>query len=145
MVSQLHESPFKFKNNKFKVRQIITKSIVKSAPAIRHILEKMTILLIPLPLFMLFTGTEGIIEQESPDNLASLSSVSSGFFNSIDMHSLIFAGAFGVTFIIWFLTRRMWNNLEDTSYENTEYTDEYEEFVDVELTHDKQGKTHDHK
>ena len=145
MISQLHGSSFKFKNHKSKVRRILPKPVVKLAPAIRHFLEKITILLIPLPLFMLFTGIKGIIEQESPNNLASLSSVSSGFFNSIDMHSLIFIGAFGVTFIIWFLTRRMWNNLEDTSYKNTEYTDEYEEFVDAELANDKQGKTHNHK
>jgi hypothetical protein len=82
----------------------------KSAPAIRHILEKLSIFLIPLPLFMLFAGTEGLIKNESPDSLASLSAISSGFFHFPGMHTLIIAGAFGVTFIIWFLTRNLWTN-----------------------------------
>ena len=81
---------------------------LKLAPAIHHLLKKITMLLILLPLFMLISGIKGIIEQESPDNLASLGSVGSAFLNFIDMHVLIIAGAFGVTFIIWFLTRNIW-------------------------------------
>lgn len=81
---------------------------VKFSPAIRHMLEKITMLLILLPLFMLITGIKGIIEQQSPDNLASLNSVGFSFMNFFDMHFLIIAGAFGVTFIIWFLTRKLW-------------------------------------
>jgi len=108
MINQLQENTSRFKSS-----HIIPKSIARLAPAIRHLLEKITILLIPLPVFMLITGIEGIIEQESPDNLASIGSVSSGFFNFLEMHSLIIAGAFGVTFIIWFLTRKVWSNSED--------------------------------
>jgi len=90
-----------------------TKIIPKLAPAIRHIVEKIAILLIPLPLFMLFTGTEGIIEKDSPENLASISSLSYSFFNSFGMHILILSGALGVTFLIWFITKNIWKNSED--------------------------------
>lgn len=111
MISQQH-TPAKFKS-----RHLIPKALVKLTPAIQHILEKLTILIIPLPLFMLITGIAGIIEQESPESLASIGAIGSGFFNSFDMHFLIILGAFGVTFIIWFLTRNIWNNRRDNSIE----------------------------
>ena len=139
MISQLHESPFKLNRSKLKASRMILTSAAKLAPALRHILEKITILLIPLPIFMLITGIEGIIEQESPDNLASLGTVGSGFFNFLEMHSLIIAGAFGMTFIIWFLTRSIWDNDEDCG---SEYMDEYEEFVDEELVNHKHNSSH---
>ncbi|MDX2504506.1 MAG: hypothetical protein QNL62_08525 [Gammaproteobacteria bacterium] len=81
--------------------------------SIRHTLEKIAIILIPLPLFMLFTGIEGIINNDSPEILATFGSLGFGFFNSFEMHTLIIAGAFGVTFLIWFVTRNIWTNSEE--------------------------------
>ncbi|MCP3849442.1 MAG: hypothetical protein GY694_04270 [Gammaproteobacteria bacterium] len=104
----------------------------KLGPALKHTLEKLIILLIPVPVLMLIKGIEGIIERESPDSLASLGTVSSGFFNFLEMHSLIIAGAFGVTFIVWFLTRNIWSNSD------SEYTDDdYDDFVTKELMNKK--------
>ena len=102
-------------------------SLAKPAPAIKHILEKLTLLLMPLPLFMLFTGTEGIIKHESPENLASLGSIGSGFFNFINMHTLIIFGALGITFIVWFITRKIWTYSEEDFYENESQYEESEE------------------
>ncbi len=138
MISQTHKSPLKLKDY-----QMILHSVAKLAPAIRHILKKLIVLMIPLPVFMLITGIAGIIEKESPENLASLSSVGSGFFSFLEMHSLIIAGAFGLTFIAWFLTRNMWSNTNDDSVESTDsqYVDEYEEFVDEELVHHKDHRS----
>lgn len=144
MISPTHKNPQKFKDY-----QLLVNSVTKLAPAIRHILEKLTVLILPLPIFMLITGIAGIIEQQSPENLASLSSVGSGFFSFLEMHFLIIAGALGVTFIVWFLTRNIWSSSDDVSFENTssEYensqsVDEYEEFVDEELVHHEQRKRH---
>jgi hypothetical protein len=97
MISQTHKSSHKLKDY-----QKIFNSSAKLAPAICHVLEKLTLLMIPLPVFMLITGIGGLIEQESPENLASLGSIGSGFFSFIEMHSLIITGAFGVTFIYLF-------------------------------------------
>ena len=105
------------------------KLIPKLAPSVRHILEKLVILLIPLPLFMLFAGTEGIIENDSPENLATLGSLGSSFFDFFGLHTLIIAGAFGITFIIWFVTKNIWVNIDeepfrDNRQENTVLTKE---------------------
>lgn len=89
------------------------KLLPKLAPSVRHILEKIAILFIPLPLFMLFSGTTGIIEKESPEHLATISTMGSSFFNSLGMHSLIIAGAFGITVIVWFITRKFWNQSDE--------------------------------
>ena len=70
--------------------------------------KNLSLLLIPIPLSMLAAGTEGLIEVEPPDNLASLGAISSGFFNFLALHSLILSGAFGVTFIVWLLTKKLW-------------------------------------
>lgn len=86
------------------------KRIAEFSPSIQNILKKIVILLIPIPLFMLITGTEGIIENDSPENLATLNSLGANFFNSYEMHTLIFSGAFGITFIIWLVTRNIWKN-----------------------------------
>lgn len=75
---------------------------------IKPVLEKLSLLFIPLPIFMLITGIEGIIKHESPESLASLGSISSGFFSFINMHSLIIFGALGITFIVWLITRKIW-------------------------------------
>ncbi len=127
MINQIHLPT----SNKLKHHQFIA----KLTPTIRHIFEKLIILLMPIPLFMLFTGIEGLIEQESPENLASLGTIGSGFLNFLEMHSLIIIGALGITFIIWFLTRNIWSSPEHRSFENSnsEYSDEYEEFVDKDL------------
>lgn len=100
---------------------------IRISPSIRHILEKLAIPCIPLPLFMLFAGTEGIIEKNSPENLANLGSLSSSFFNFFGMHTLIIAGAFGITLIIWFVTKNIWSSsdddMEDEFYENDSPSD----------------------
>ncbi|MCW8931327.1 MAG: hypothetical protein OQL19_13945 [Gammaproteobacteria bacterium] len=136
MISPFHEV-FN-KTDRPKVSQILSDSGVnKLFPAIRHVLEKLTIVLIPLPVYMLIKGIEGIIEQESPESLASLGAVSSGFFNSLDMHSLIFLGALGLTFIVWFLTRNIWANGDDSEFSN-----EYEDYTSEEFIDHKHKDTH---
>jgi hypothetical protein len=112
--------------------QLITHLI----PIIHHLLEKITLLFIPLFLFMLSTGIEGIIEKESPDSLASFGSVSSSFFNFIGMHSMIIVGALGITSVIWFLTRNLWTT-SDEYIDASQYIDEYEEFVGEELANEE--------
>lgn len=99
MIIQLHNTAFSL--------------LLKLTHNIKHILEKLSLLLIPLPLLMLITGINGIIKNESPEALASFASIGAGFFNSINMHSLIIIGALGVTFIIWFVTRKIWSNSEE--------------------------------
>jgi hypothetical protein len=84
-------------------------------PALLNILEKLLILILPLPFFMVFLGTQGIIEENSPDNLANFNAMSSGFFDSLGMHALIILGALGITLIIWFITRKIWRNSEQKS------------------------------
>lgn len=84
-------------------------------PALLHLLEKLLIILLPLPFFMVFLGTQGIIEENSPDSLANFNAMSSGFFDSLGMHALIILGALGITLIIWFITRKIWRNSEQQS------------------------------
>jgi len=98
-----------------------TRLIPKLAPSIRHILKKLAIILIPLPLLMLFAGTEGIINNDSPEILATFGSLGFGFFNSFEMHTLIITGAFGVTFLIWFVTRNIWTSPDEESLEDKDY------------------------
>lgn len=50
-------------------------------------------LLFALSLFAIFFGVSGIIEYKSPENLASLVTLSSGFINYIEYHALIVSGA----------------------------------------------------
>jgi len=95
------------------IHHFTDKLIPKIAPSVRHILEKIAILFIPLPLFMLFSGTTGIIKTESPEQLATIGSMGSSFVHSFGMHSLIIAGAFGITFIIWFITRKFWGQTDE--------------------------------
>ncbi|WP_214660644.1 hypothetical protein [sulfur-oxidizing endosymbiont of Gigantopelta aegis] len=57
-----------------------------------------------------------MIKNESPDSLASLSSIGSGFFHFPGMHSLIIVGALGLTFIVWLLTRNLWSNVDNKKY-----------------------------
>ena len=104
--------------------------IPKLAPSLRHILEKIAVLFIPLPLLMLFFGTLGIIEKESPEHLANIGSMGSSFFNSLELHTLIIAGAFGVTLIVWFITRKIWTQ-SDEDYLNDELEEENQEHQDL--------------
>lgn len=123
MISTLDEPPVDYKANYNQTNlspttfsqavATLAQQIYSLMPAIHQLLKNVLILLIPLPLLMLVVGTEGLIEQESPDSLASLSTIGTGFFNFLDMHSLILLGAFGVTFIIWLLTRNLWLNIDD--------------------------------
>ncbi len=95
-------------------------------PKIIHsILEKVVWLLLPLPLFMLITGTEGIIENESPENLASLSTLRSGLVDFLNMHTLIIFGAFGLTFMIWLITRKMWTPSVQDRHQSSDKTCNY--------------------
>jgi len=125
----------------FTDKLILNKLIAKLAPSLRHILEKIAILFVPLPLFMLFSGTTGIIEKNSPEHLATISSMGSSFFNSFEMHSLILAGAFGITFIIWVITRKVWNQSDEQPGNKTFESDPYEKTFNEKMTHsDKQVK-----
>jgi len=128
---QLHETNTKLTGSRHLLANTLSRLESKLKPALKHTLEKLIVLLIPVPVLMLIKGIEGIIERESPDSLASLGTVGSGFFNFLEMHSLIIAGAFGVTFIVWFLTRNIWSNSD------SEYSDDYEDFVTKELMNKK--------
>jgi len=86
--------------------------IEKQIDFIGKLINKIIVFFIPLPLFLLGTGISGIINDESPESLASINTMGMGFIDHINMHTLIFLGAFGITFIIWFITRKIWVNSE---------------------------------
>ena len=90
----------------FKIKPV---SGFKLSPAIRHMLEKLAVFLLPVPLLLLVMGTVGIIKNDSPDSLGSISSLSQSFFNYFELHTLIFMGALGITLIVWLITRNMWS------------------------------------
>lgn len=92
---------------------ITNKLIVKRSPSFQHILEKIALLFIPFPLLMVYAGTLGIIENDTPDSLASIASMGSSFLNFFEMHTLIIAGSFGVTFIIWLVTKNLWSQTDE--------------------------------
>ncbi len=85
------------------------KQLPELLSAMRYILEKLIIFLLPVPLLFLIIGTKGIIEKDSPENLGSINSLSQSFFNYFEMHTLIISGALGITFIVWLFTRNMWH------------------------------------
>lgn len=114
------------------------KLIPKIAPSVRHILEKIAIIFIPLPLFMLFSGTTGIIEKDSPEQLATISSMGSSFFNSFGMHSLIILGALGITFIVWVITRKVWSQGDEDLEAEIFESDYNEKTFDEKQSHDIQ-------
>ncbi len=90
----------------FKIKPI---SGFKLSPAIRHMLEKLAVFLLPVPLLLLVMGTIGIIKNDSPDSLGFISRLSQSFFNYFELHTLIFmGGALGITLIVWLITRNMW-------------------------------------
>ncbi len=91
--------------NQFKLKQTLKFRLL---PVIRHILEKLVVFLLPLPLILLIMGTAGIIKNDSPDNLASMRSMTQSFFNYFELHTLIIMGALGITLIVWFITRNIW-------------------------------------
>lgn len=64
---------------------------------------------LPLLLFslvLLYAGVSGIIENKSPANLSSMWITMVGFFNYIQYHLMILAGALAFTFGIWLFTKR---------------------------------------
>lgn len=61
--------------------------------------------IIALSLFIIFFGVSGIIEHKSPDNLASLATLGSGFITYFEYHVLIICGALSVTFAVWFVRK----------------------------------------
>ena len=58
-----------------------------------------------LSLLVIFFGVSGIIEHKSPENLASLASLGSGFITHFEYHALIIFGALCFTFSIWFMRK----------------------------------------
>ena len=66
--------------------------------------ELLPLLLISLTL--LYVGVTGIIENKSPENISSVSVTMIGFFNFIQYHLLILAGALGCTYGIWLFTNK---------------------------------------
>ena len=59
--------------------------------------------ILALSLFVIFFGVSGIIEHKSPDNLASLTTLSSAFITYFKYHILIICGALCFTFAVWFM------------------------------------------
>lgn len=65
--------------------------------------------LLPLLLFslvLLYAGVAGIIENKSPESLASVWATMVGFFTYIQYHLLILAGALAFTFGIWLFSNK---------------------------------------
>ena len=58
-----------------------------------------------LSLFVIFYGVSGIIEHKSPENLASLATLSSGFITYFKYHILIISGALFLTFSVRLLRK----------------------------------------
>jgi len=64
---------------------------------------KIVITLLGMSLLVLFFGVTGIIENKSPENLASLNSLSTSFITYFEYHALIITGALGFTLAVWFM------------------------------------------
>lgn len=64
-------------------------------------------ILFTLSLFVIFFGISGIIEHKSPENLASLTTLSSGFITYFEYHALIIFGALCFTFSMWFMRKNL--------------------------------------
>lgn len=62
-------------------------------------------ILFTLSLFVIFFGVSGIIEHKSPENLASLTTLGSGFITYFEYHALIIFGALCFTFSLWFMRK----------------------------------------
>ncbi len=54
-----------------------------------------------LSLLFIFCGVSGIIEHKSPENIASLTTLSTGFITYFEYHALIIIGALCFTLAIW--------------------------------------------
>ena len=70
----------------------------------------MVILILPIFVFLLFNGINAMILQNSPENLESMSTLGFSFVTFLDLHFRILFGALGITFVIWFFTRKIWKN-----------------------------------
>jgi len=64
---------------------------------ISDFLKEQHFLIFIISALLVFFGVNGIIENKSPENLASLSILGNSFIENFEYHVLIFAGAFGVT------------------------------------------------
>lgn len=65
--------------------------------------------LLPLLLFslvLLYLGVNGIIENDSPENLSSVWVTMVGFFSYIQYHLLILAGALTFTLAFWLFSNK---------------------------------------
>lgn len=81
---------------------------------LKHLLKTffrtIVLLFLPVSVYLLFSGINAMILQNSPDNLASISSLGYSFFAFLDLHSMILLGALGITLVIWFFTRELWKS-----------------------------------
>ncbi len=77
---------------------------------LKALFQIVVLLCLPIFAFLLFNGINKMILQNSPDNLASISSLGYSFVNFLDLHSMILLGALGITFVVWFFTRNIWKN-----------------------------------
>ncbi|MCW8929584.1 MAG: hypothetical protein OQL19_05020 [Gammaproteobacteria bacterium] len=68
-----------------------------------HYPKSIHTILLFLSVLVIFLGVSGIIEHKSPENLATLSTLSSGFFTYFEYHLLIISGALSLTFSMWFM------------------------------------------
>lgn len=56
-----------------------------------------------LSLLIIFLGVSGIIEHKSPEEISSLTTLSTSFFSNLKYHALIIIGALCFTFSVWFM------------------------------------------
>jgi len=63
--------------------------------------------IIMLSFITMIVGVSGIIEHKSPENISSLSLLSSGFITYFKYHALIILGASSLTLSVWFMVGKL--------------------------------------
>jgi len=74
-----------------------------------RLIEKLMVFLLPIPMFFLISGTNGIIRQANPFEMTAISSTLTELSNHFEMHFLILSGALCFTLMLWFATRKFWH------------------------------------
>ena len=64
------------------------------------------IILMLISIFILFFGVFGIVENKTPRNLESISTLGISFITYIEYNMMIFMGALGITLAAWFTQNR---------------------------------------
>ncbi|MFK5893708.1 MAG: hypothetical protein QM504_10855 [Pseudomonadota bacterium] len=76
----------------------------------KHLPQQVLAILAILSFLLIIIGIDTIINNFSPENLSTYSTLIDGFFNNIGGHAFILIGALLYTVIIWDLTRDSWGN-----------------------------------